>query len=132
MGEVRSNTYIDLQNVARETINKVGYTKAEYQFDGDSFGILAAIHEQNDDINRGVSNKDTDEQGAGKKKTLETFFYIFNPILANNQIYTQRYFNEIKMFVEMTKMKNGTAEEDTDFMTLRSTYAILEELNNIR
>ena len=74
MGEVRSNTYIDLQNVARETINKVGYTKAEYQFDGDSFGILAAIHEQNDDINRGVSNKDTDEQGAGKKKTLETFF----------------------------------------------------------
>jgi len=84
MGEVRSNTYIDLQNVARETINKVGYTKAEYQFDGDSFGILAAIHEQNDDINRGVSNKDTDEQGAGKKKTLETFFYIFNPILANN------------------------------------------------
>lgn len=70
MGEVRSNTYIDLQNVARETINKVGYTKAEYQFDGDSFGILAAIHEQNDDINRGVSNKDTDEQGGRQKEDL--------------------------------------------------------------
>ena len=56
----------------------------------------------------------------------------FNPILGNNQIYTQGYFNEIKMFVEMTEMKNGTAEEYTDFMTLRSTYAILEELNNIR
>lgn len=56
----------------------------------------------------------------------------FNPILANNQIYTQGYFNEIKTFVEMTEMKNGTAEEYTDFMTLRSTYAILEELNNIR
>lgn len=65
MGEVRSSTYIDLQNVARETINKAGYTKAEYQFDGDSCGILTAIHEQSDDINRGVSNKDTDEQGAG-------------------------------------------------------------------
>lgn len=65
MGEVRSSTYIDLQNVTRETINKAGYTKAEYQFDGDSCGILTAIHEQSDDINRGVSNKDTDEQGAG-------------------------------------------------------------------
>lgn len=76
MGEVRSNTYIDLQNVARETINKAGYTKAEYQFDGDSCGILTAIHEQSDDINRGVSNKDTDEQGAGDQGMM--FGYATN------------------------------------------------------
>lgn len=76
MGEVRSSTYIDLQNVARETINKAGYTKAEYQFDGDSCGILTAIHEQSDDINRGVSNKDTDEQGAGDQGMM--FGYATN------------------------------------------------------
>lgn len=76
MGEVRSSTYIDLQNVARKTINKAGYTKAEYQFDGDSCGILTAIHEQSDDINRGVSNKDTDEQGAGDQGMM--FGYATN------------------------------------------------------
>lgn len=76
MGEVRSSTYIDLQNVARETINKAGYTKAEYQFDGDSCGVLTAIHEQSDDINRGVSNKDTDEQGAGDQGMM--FGYATN------------------------------------------------------
>lgn len=76
MGEVRSSTYIDLQNVARETINKAGYTKAEYQFDGDSCGILTAIHEQSDDINRGVSNKVTDEQGAGDQGMM--FGYAIN------------------------------------------------------
>lgn len=76
MGEVRSSTYIDLQNVVRETINKAGYTKAEYQFDGDSCGILTAIHEQSDDINRGVSNKDTDEQGAGDQGMM--FGYATN------------------------------------------------------
>lgn len=76
MGEVRSSTYIDLQNVARETINKAGYTKAEYQFDGNSCGILTAIHEQSDDINRGISNKDTDEQGAGDQGMM--FGYATN------------------------------------------------------
>ena len=55
MGEVRSSQYVDLQTIARRTINNIGYTKAEYQFDGDSCGILSAIHEQSDDINRGVS-----------------------------------------------------------------------------
>ncbi|MBR2113416.1 MAG: methionine adenosyltransferase [Prevotella sp.] len=65
MGEVRSEVYIDLQTIARNTIKKIGYTKAEYQFDGNSCGILTAIHEQSDDINRGVDNGDEDEQGAG-------------------------------------------------------------------
>ena len=65
MGEVRSDVYIDLQTIARKTINKIGYTKAEYQFDGNSCGILTAIHEQSDDINRGVDREDEDGQGAG-------------------------------------------------------------------
>ncbi len=65
MGEVSSNVYIDLQTIARKTINRIGYTKAEYQFDGDSCGIMSAIHEQSGDINRGVDNGNDDEQGAG-------------------------------------------------------------------
>jgi S-adenosylmethionine synthetase len=58
MGEVRSEEYVDLQTVARNTINRIGYTKADYQFDGNSCGILTAIHEQSDDINRGVSREE--------------------------------------------------------------------------
>ena len=63
MGEVRSSQYVDLQTIARKTINNIGYTKAEYQFDGDSCGILTAIHEQSDDINRGVSRAEEADQG---------------------------------------------------------------------
>lgn len=65
MGEVSSKAYIDLQTIARKTINRIGYTKSEYQFDGNSCGIMTAIHEQSGDINRGVSRKDELEQGAG-------------------------------------------------------------------
>lgn len=65
MGEVRSDVYIDLQTIARNTIKRIGYTKAEYQFDGNSCGILSAIHEQSVDINRGVDNGTDDDQGAG-------------------------------------------------------------------
>ena len=65
MGEVRSEVYIDLQTIARKTINRIGYTKAEYQFDGNSCGVLSAIHEQSTDINRGVDNGDDENQGAG-------------------------------------------------------------------
>jgi len=65
MGEVRSEVYIDLQTIARNTIKKIGYTKAEYQFDGNSCGILTAIHEQSADINRGVDRQDDEDQGAG-------------------------------------------------------------------
>ena len=64
-GEVRTTTYVDVQKVAREVINKIGYTKNEYMFDGDSCGILTAIHEQSDDINRGVDRGDPLLQGAG-------------------------------------------------------------------
>ena len=64
-GEVKSTTYLDVQKIARETINKIGYTKGEYMFDGNSCGVLSAIHEQSDDINRGVDRAEKEEQGAG-------------------------------------------------------------------
>ncbi len=64
-GEVRSEAYVDIQSTARRVINRIGYTKAEYMFDGNSCGILSALHEQSPDINRGVVVKDKDEQGAG-------------------------------------------------------------------
>ncbi len=76
MGEVRSSQYIDLQTVARNTINRIGYTKSEYQFDGNSCGILTAIHEQSDDIDRGVSREDQDNQGAGDQGMM--FGYAVN------------------------------------------------------
>ncbi|HCR91013.1 MAG TPA: methionine adenosyltransferase, partial [Prolixibacteraceae bacterium] len=64
-GEVKSQTYVDVQETARKVINQIGYTKAEYRFDGDSCGVLAAIHEQSPDINRGVDKIDKMDQGAG-------------------------------------------------------------------
>ena len=64
-GEVKSKTYLDVQKIARETINKIGYTKSEYMFDGNSCGVFSAIHEQSDDINRGVDRATKEEQGAG-------------------------------------------------------------------
>ncbi len=64
-GEVRSSAYLDVQKIARETINNIGYTKGEYMFDGNSCGVLSAIHEQSDDINRGVDRENKEEQGAG-------------------------------------------------------------------
>jgi S-adenosylmethionine synthetase len=64
-GEVKSNAYVDVPEVARGVINKIGYTKAEYRFDGDSCGVLVAIHEQSSDINRGVERENKEDQGAG-------------------------------------------------------------------
>ena len=76
MGEVRSTEYIDLQTIARKTINRIGYTKAEYQFDGNSCGVLTAIHEQSSDINQGVEREEEDNQGAGDQGMM--FGYATN------------------------------------------------------
>lgn len=75
-GEVKSEAYIDLQEVARETINKIGYTKSSYKFDGESCGVLNAIHEQSGDINRGVEREEPEMQGAGDQGMM--FGYATN------------------------------------------------------
>ena len=75
-GEVTSEAYIDLQRVAREVINRIGYTKAEYMFDGNSCGVLSAIHEQSPDIHRGVNRQAPEEQGAGDQGMM--FGYATN------------------------------------------------------
>ena len=64
-GEVKSSVYLDVQKIARDVINKIGYTKSAYQFDGNSCGILSAIHEQSSDINQGVDKTNPEDQGAG-------------------------------------------------------------------
>ncbi|MBQ8050157.1 MAG: methionine adenosyltransferase [Bacteroidaceae bacterium] len=75
-GEVKSRAYVDLQRIAREVINRIGYTKSEYMFEGNSCGVFSAIHEQSDDINRGVDRQDRMDQGAGDQGMM--FGYATN------------------------------------------------------
>ena len=75
-GEVKSKAYVDVQDVARQVINRIGYTKSDYMFDGNSCGVLSAIHEQSADINRGVERADTMNQGAGDQGMM--FGYASN------------------------------------------------------
>ena len=75
-GEIKTQAYVDLQRIAREVINRIGYTKSEYMFEGNSCGVLSAIHEQSDDINRGVDRKNKMEQGAGDQGMM--FGYATN------------------------------------------------------
>ncbi len=75
-GEVKSNTYLDVQKIARDVINNIGYTKSEYMFDGNSCGVFSAIHEQSQDINQGVDRAKKEEQGAGDQGMM--FGYATN------------------------------------------------------
>jgi S-adenosylmethionine synthetase len=75
-GEVKSKTYLDVQKIARDVINKIGYTESEYMFDGNSCGIFSAIHEQSPDINQGVERKNKEDQGAGDQGMM--FGYATN------------------------------------------------------
>ncbi|MEM9687348.1 MAG: methionine adenosyltransferase [Bacteroidota bacterium] len=75
-GEVKSNTYLDVQQIARDVINEIGYTKGEYKFSGDSCGVISLIHEQSQDINRGVDKTVKEEQGAGDQGMM--FGYATN------------------------------------------------------
>ncbi|MDG1728847.1 MAG: methionine adenosyltransferase [Algibacter sp.] len=75
-GEVKSTTYLDVQKIARDTINKIGYTKGEYMFDGNSCGVLSAIHEQSEEINQGVDRGSKEQQGAGDQGMM--FGYATN------------------------------------------------------
>jgi S-adenosylmethionine synthetase len=75
-GEVKTNTYLDVQSIARETIERIGYTKSEYMFDSNSCGILSAIHEQSADINQGVERANPEDQGAGDQGMM--FGYATN------------------------------------------------------
>ena len=75
-GEVKSKTYLDVQKIARDVINNIGYTKSEYMFDGNSCGVFSAIHEQSQDINQGVDRATKEEQGAGDQGMM--FGYATN------------------------------------------------------
>src|SRR6056300_1362991 len=75
-GEVKSGTYLDVQTIARDTINRIGYTKGAYQFSGDSCGVISLIHEQSQDINRGVDREEKEAQGAGDQGIM--FGYASN------------------------------------------------------
>ena len=76
-GEVKTDTYLDVQKIARETIARIGYTKSEYMFDANSCGILSAIHDQSADINQGVERANPEDQGAGDQGMM--FGYCYNP-----------------------------------------------------
>ena len=75
-GEVKSNTYLDVQQIARDVIDRIGYTKSEYMFEAKSCGVLSAIHEQSPDINQGVDRTSKEEQGAGDQGMM--FGYATN------------------------------------------------------
>ena len=104
-GEVKSDAYLDVQQIARDVINKIGYTKGEYMFDGNSCGVISAIHEQSPDINQGVDRDKPEEQGAGDQgmmfgyATSETDDYM--PLALNISH---------KLLIELSKLRKENKE----------------------
>ncbi|NNF76090.1 MAG: methionine adenosyltransferase, partial [Flavobacteriaceae bacterium] len=121
-GEVKSNTYLDVQKIARDTINKIGYTKSEYMFDGNSCGVFSAIHEQSEDINRGVDRGNKEEQGAGDQgmmfgyATRETENYM--PLALDlahtilRELATIRHENRVMTYLRPDSKSQVTIEYD--------------------
>ena len=104
-GEVKSNTYLDVQLISREVINNIGYNKSEYMFDGNSCGIFSAIHEQSSEINQGVDRKNPEDQGAGDQGIM--FGYACNE--------TQDYMPvgldlSHKILIELAKLRRENKE----------------------
>ncbi len=104
-GEVKTNAYVDVQQVAREIIKKIGYTKAEYKFDGDSCGVISAIHEQSSDINQGVEREIKEEQGAGDQGMM--FGYAINQ--TDNYMPIPLYLSHL-LLVELSKIRRENKE----------------------
>lgn len=101
-GEVKSNTYLDVQKITRDVIKRIGYTKSEYMFEANSCGILSAIHEQSDDINRGVEKKDPMSQGAGDEGMMfgyanhETDSYMPLPLYLSHLLFELAAIKKVK------------------------------------
>src|SRR6478752_3113522 len=104
-GEVKSKTYIDVQQIARDVIRRIGYTRSEYMFEANSCGVLSAIHEQSPDINQGVEKKNPEDQGAGDQgmmfgyATNETENYMPLPLeLAHELVKTASFLRKCGQF----------------------------------
>ena len=128
-GEVKSGTYLDVQQIARDTINKIGYTKDEYQFSGNSCGVISLIHEQSQDINQGVDREEKENQGAGDQgimfgyATDETENYIPLTLDLSHKILIElaavrRENKEIK-YLRPDAKSQVTIEYDEDHTALR-------------
>jgi S-adenosylmethionine synthetase len=99
-GEVKSHTYVDLQSIAREVINKIGYTKGEYKFSGDSCGVISLIHEQSQDINQGVDRGTKEEQGAGDQGMMFGYATTETELYALGIGYFTQDYGGVGQFVE--------------------------------
>ncbi len=104
-GEVKSNAYVDVQQVARDVINKIGYTKAEYKFDGNSCGVISTIHEQSSDINQGVERAKKEEQGAGDQGMM--FGYAIDQ--TDNYMPIPLYLSHL-LLIELAKIRREGKE----------------------
>ena len=128
-GEVKSKTYLDVQSIARDTINSIGYTKSSYQFSGNSCGVISLIHEQSQDINRGVKSELKEKQGAGDQgimfgyATNETETYIPLALHLSHQILIElsalRKENNLIKYLRPDSKSQVTIEYDNSDKPLR-------------